>query len=79
MFCSKVDFNIKNLDYQNKALIEKENFFKTNLNQNKMVAILITADSCDDLIENAKIVKSLDSKSLSPLPITLSKDITRKA
>jgi len=72
IFYSKVDFNIKNLDYQNKALIKTENFFKTNLNQNKMSAILITGNSCDDLIENAKIVKSHDLKALSPLSILLS-------
>lgn len=72
IFYSKVDFNIKNLDYQNKPLIEIENFFKTNLNQNKMAAILITGNSCDDLIENSKIIKSLDKNALSPLSILLS-------
>ena len=72
MFYSRVDFNIKNLDYQNKPLIETENFFKKNLNQNKMASILITGNSCDDLIENARIIKLFDSKALSPLSMLLS-------
>ena len=72
IFHSKIDFNIKNLDYQNKDLIQIENFFKTNLNQNKMSAILITGNSCDDLIENSKIIKNIDKDALSPLSILLS-------
>ncbi len=72
IFYSKIDLNIKNLDYQNKKLIKTDNFFRDNLNQSEKSAILITANSCDDLIAHSKIVKAIDKDCFAPLSMLLS-------
>ncbi len=73
IFYAQTDLDIKNLDYQNKKLIEVEKFFKTNLNQNKQAEILITGDTIDELIENSKEIKKFDEHSIVPLSSLLSK------
>jgi hypothetical protein len=72
IFNSKFDFNIKNLDYKNEKLIAIEKFFKSNLNKHEKVAILITGNSCDDLIENSQLIKKIDKDSFAPLSTLLS-------
>ena len=74
LFYIKFDFNIKNLDYQNKQLIKQEDFFRTNLNQNKKDAILITARDIKGVIKNCKIVKTIDPNATVPLASLLSQD-----
>ena len=71
----KFDFNIKNLDYQNKELIKTENFFKNNLNQDKKVAVFITGATIDTLISNCQTIKQLDIKSTVPLASLLSQKL----
>ncbi len=68
------DFNIKNLDYQNKKLLDTEYFFKSKLNQNKKSAILITGTSIDNLISNAKIVQKIDKTATIPIASLLSQN-----
>jgi hypothetical protein len=72
IFYSKIDLDIKNLDYKNQKLTETNNFFRSNLNQKKMAAILITGNSCDELIENSKVIKALDKNSVVPMSSLLS-------
>jgi len=72
LFYVNFDFNIKNLDYQNKHLLTLQKFFKSNLNQNKKIAVLITGTTIDTLITNSKIVKKLDEKATVPLASLLS-------
>ncbi len=74
LFYAKFDFNIKNLDYQNKNLLSTEKFFKSNLNQNKKASILITGSSCDEVIAHAKIIKFMDKYSTVPLSSLLSQE-----
>ncbi|MEA3498273.1 MAG: hypothetical protein U9R16_04355 [Campylobacterota bacterium] len=72
IFYSKVDLDIKSLDYKNEKLIAIDKFFKSNLNQHKKSAILITGASCDDLIAHSKFIKSIDKNSFAPLSTLLS-------
>lgn len=74
LFYVNFDFNIKNLDYQNKKLIETEKFFKSNLNQNKKIAVLITGTTIDTIITNSKIIKKLDKNATVPLSSLLSQE-----
>jgi len=73
IFYVKFDFNIKNINYQNEKLIESESFFSSKMNQDKKSMMLITADSIDTLIHNAKIVQNIDNKSIVPIATLLSK------
>jgi len=67
------DFNLKNLDYDNRVLKSKENFFTTKLSDSKSLPIAIEAKSIDDLIENSKILKREISSVNLPLSSLLSK------
>ena len=73
LFYVKFDFNIKNINYQNEKLIESELFFSSKMNQDKKSMILITGNSIDTLIHNAKIVQNIDKNSIIPLSTLLSK------
>ena len=74
LFYIKFDFNIKNLDYQNQQLMKIENFFRTNLKQNKKDAILITARDIKGVIKNAKVIKTIDPNATVPLASLLSQN-----
>ncbi len=50
------DFNLKNLDYDNKKLKKTEKFFAEHFNANKDISFAIKANSIDALIENTKAV-----------------------
>ena len=62
-----LDFNVKHLDYENISLQQKEEFFKARLLQDEEMTVLIEADSIDQLIRNAKKVKSLSGYAYIPL------------
>ena len=62
-----LDLNVKNLDYENISLQQKEKFFKTHLSEDEKVTVLIEADSIDQLIGRAKKVKSLSRQATIPL------------
>lgn len=66
------DFNVKNLDYQNKKLIADEKFFSSKLPQAKSSAILITASNINELILNSKMVHSIDPTAFIPMASLLS-------
>lgn len=52
----RLDTNIKNLDYQNTALMQEETFFKDALKKEGLTPLLIEADSIDALITHANTV-----------------------
>ncbi len=62
-----LDLNVKNLDYDNQLLQEKEAFFKKHISQDEMIPVLIEANSIDQLIEHSKKVKSLVKYAHIPL------------
>ena len=74
----RLDSDIKNLDYQNRALQNKESFFKTHLPQGEMVNILIEADSVDQLICYARETKSAAGFSHIPLSELVDSDTFKK-
>jgi len=49
----KIDFNIKNLDINNKELQSLDNFFNRYINTDKKTAVLLYATSIEDLINKA--------------------------
>jgi len=67
------DFNLKNLDYDNRVLKSKENFFTTKLADAKKLPIVIQGKSIDTLIENSKILKREFSSVNVPIASLLSK------
>ena len=74
LFYVKFDFNIQNINYQNEKLIESELFFSSKMNQDKKSMIIITGDSIDTLIHNAKIIQNIDNNSINSLSTLLSKN-----
>jgi len=66
IFNSKVDFDIKNLDYQNEKLIKIENFFKDSLNQSDKLMILVSGNDINSLIANSKLIKQIDKDATVP-------------
>ncbi len=73
-FYTTFDFNIKTLDYQNKKLIESEYFFKSNLGQNNKTTILITGNSINELIINAKSIHNIDKNATVGMASLLSRE-----
>ncbi len=69
-----LDFDIKSLDYNNKKLKEKEEFFKHNFNKNKQKTVLIKASNINELILFNERIKELDSLASSSLDKLLSKE-----
>lgn len=79
-FIISFDTNLKNLDYQNTKLINLDMFFKEKLNQKNKLALLIEANSVEDLIlkyEQIKIKLPILDSSLNNL-ISKSKLDTKK-
>ncbi len=74
LFYVKYDFNIKNLDYQNIKLIQTEKFFRTNLNQKGNRSILITGETINSVIKNAKIIKKIDQNARVAIASLLDED-----
>lgn len=74
LFYIKFDFNLKNINYQNEKLIESELFFTSKMNQDEKLMVLITGDTIDSLIHNAKIVHNIDKNSIIPISSLLSKN-----
>ena len=72
IFNSKFDFDIKHLDYQNKKLINLENFFKENLSQSDKRMVLISGNNINSLIANAKLIKEKDKDATVPVASLLS-------
>lgn len=60
----KFDQNIKNLDYKNEKLIEREKKFKSLL-MNDYSAVIVKAKSKNELLENLFLLKKLDINSFS--------------
>jgi len=73
-----LDFDIKSLDYNNKSLKEKEEFFKTKFNKNRQKTVLIKASNINELILFNEKIKELDPLSNSSLDKLLSKEIFEK-
>ncbi|MEA1913870.1 MAG: hypothetical protein U9N30_01005, partial [Campylobacterota bacterium] len=69
------DFNIRNLDYQNKPLQASEKFFKKNLNQEHNAAIIYQANTLDEIIAHAQSIKKIDPLGTIPLSSLLSKEM----
>ncbi len=67
------DFDIKSLDYDNKELKEKENFFKSKLQKKEKEFLLIKAKSINELIFYNEEVKKIDKSSYSSLDKLISK------
>ena len=67
------DFNLKNLDYDNKKLKKTEQFFVEHFNANKYISFAIKANSINTLIENAKTVKRDVTNAQIPLSSLVSK------
>ena len=54
----KIDFNIKNLDVDNIELQSLDNFFNKYINKDKKTAVLLYANSIEDLVNNAHKLQS---------------------
>ena len=67
------DFNVKNLDYDNKALKKTEHFFSQYFNSDTKIPFAIKAESIDQLIQNAQTVKASSSELSLPLASLISK------
>lgn len=67
------DTNFKNLDYHNTKLIASETFFKTNLNADNYMAILLESDDIDTLIQRSHYISDISKDSVSPLKELLDK------
>ena len=66
-FWVKFDLNLRNLDYQNSSLKEKENFFISRLSTQDNINIMIEAKSINELIHRSKKIKDLTSFSFIAL------------
>ena len=53
----KIDFNIKNLDVENKELQSLDNFFNKYINTDKKTAVLLYANRVEDLVNNVHKLK----------------------
>lgn len=69
----KFDSDLKNLDINNTKLIQIEQFFNERLNREQNIPILIKANSIDELIRNARILKKEYPKAHVPLAILIDK------
>ena len=63
----KIDTNIKTLDYQNKALMKEEKFFKDAIKKEGFTPILIEASSIDELIQRSNLIKKSFKNTTLPL------------
>jgi len=68
------DFNVLSLNYDNKSLQAKELFFKKNLMDKKRQAVVIKANTIDELIIHNEIVHKIDNDSKSSLDSLISKE-----
>lgn len=68
------DFNIKNLNYDNKSLKQIEHFFKDKLSQNNPHFVIIKAKTINELILNSEKLKQLDENLQTPLNNLISKE-----
>ena len=69
-----LDFDIKSLDYNNKSLKEKEEFFKNKFDKNRQKTVLIKASNINELILFNEKIKGLDPLATSSLDKLLSKE-----
>ncbi|RXI40681.1 hypothetical protein CRU99_10245 [Malaciobacter mytili] len=72
------DLNLKNLDYDNKVLKEKEEFFNKNLKEDNIIKILITAKNIDELILNIEKIKQEVKYIKSPLAYLVNEEILKQ-
>ncbi len=62
-----IDLNIKNLDVNNKELQSLDNFFNKHINTDKKTAVLLYANTVEDLVNNVHQLKNKYSKIESAL------------
>uniref|UniRef100_UPI004047EA2D hypothetical protein n=1 Tax=Aliarcobacter sp. TaxID=2321116 RepID=UPI004047EA2D len=70
----KFDSNLKNLDVNNTKLKEIENSFNTSLNLQQNIPVLIKAKSIDELIKNARILKTNFPNSNIPFAMLINEE-----
>jgi len=70
----KFDFNVKNLDYQNIKLKADREFFRSRLSTKDKIPVIITANSVDQLISNAKYIQNIDFDCIIPINTLISKE-----
>jgi len=63
----KLDTNIKNLDYQNTALMKEEKFFKNAIKKEGFIPLLIEANSIDELIAHSNTIQKSFKNATAPL------------
>lgn len=63
----RLDTNIKNLDYQNTALMQEEKFFKDAIKKEGSIPLLIEANSIDQLITYSRIIQENFKNATVPL------------
>lgn len=68
------DFDIKSLDYENRELRQKENFFKEHLNEENTQTVLVKASNINELILYNEQIKKIDSSAISSLDRLISKE-----
>lgn len=69
------DFNLKNLDYDNKTLKQTEQFFSSQLDFHKNMTFAVKAESIDTLITHAQTIQ----QSIASVRIPLSSLISQKS
>lgn len=62
-----LDTNIKNLDYQNTALMKEEKFFKDAIKKEGFMPLLIEANSIDELITHSNTIQKNFKNATAPL------------
>ncbi len=72
------DLNLKNLDYDNKILKEKEEFFNKSLKEDNITKILVAAKNIDELIINIDKIKQEVTYIKSPLAYLVNEDILKQ-
>lgn len=76
LFTFKFDLDIKNLDVQNKKLQQLDEFFTTQINGDKKIAVLIFGNTLKELIENGHTLVNKYPNSFTNLTkIPLEKDL----
>lgn len=74
----RFDFNLKNLDYDNKTLKNTERFFMERLDSSDNIAFAVKADNIDTLITYAQMIQqNVDSAHL-PLSVLVSRQSYEK-
>ncbi len=63
----KIDFNIKNLDIDNKELQSLDNFFNKHINKDKKTAVLLYASSIEELVNYSHNLQIKYPKIQNPL------------